>query len=108
MAGQRARCGYQATLPSQSNGIRSDAEGVKRLVYWGRPGGSPVSGNGRISQLAASPQAEGVLERVRSYVRQAGRDPGAFGIEGTWEPPRRKPGRRPWRRASAWAARTWR
>lgn len=80
--GTSARCGYQATLPSHSDGIGSDAEGVKRLVYWGRPGGSPVSRNGRISQLAPGSQAAEVLERVRTYVREAGRDPAAFGVEG--------------------------
>jgi hypothetical protein len=81
MAGQR-EVRDQATLPSQSNDIGSDAEGVKRLVYWGRPGGSPGLRNGRISQLAASPHAEGALEGVRTYVREAGRDPAAFGVEG--------------------------
>lgn len=38
--------------------------------------------DGWISQLAPGPQAAEVLERVRAYVREAGRDPAAFGVEG--------------------------
>jgi probable F420-dependent oxidoreductase len=38
--------------------------------------------DGWISQLAPGPQAAEVLERVRTYVREAGRDPAAFGVEG--------------------------
>ena len=38
--------------------------------------------DGWISQLAPGSQAAEVLERVRTYVREAGRDPAAFGVEG--------------------------
>jgi probable F420-dependent oxidoreductase len=38
--------------------------------------------DGWISQLAPSPQAAEVLDRVRGYVREAGRDPDRFGLEG--------------------------
>lgn len=38
--------------------------------------------DGWISQLAPTPQAAEVVERVRGYVREAGRDPAHFGIEG--------------------------
>jgi len=38
--------------------------------------------DGWISQLAPSPQAAEVLDRVRGYVWEAGRDPDRFGLEG--------------------------
>lgn len=38
--------------------------------------------DGWISQLAPTPEAEPVVARVRGYVREAGRDPAAFGLEG--------------------------
>lgn len=38
--------------------------------------------DGWISQLAPTPEAGEVVERVRSYVREAGRDPSRFGVEG--------------------------
>ncbi|MDR7416347.1 MAG: LLM class F420-dependent oxidoreductase [Armatimonadota bacterium] len=38
--------------------------------------------DGWISQLAPTSQAAEVLDRVRGYVREAGRDPDRFGIEG--------------------------
>ncbi len=38
--------------------------------------------DGWISQLAPSPQARATVEQVRAYVREAGRDPEGFGIEG--------------------------
>lgn len=38
--------------------------------------------DGWISQLAPTPQAREVVQRVRNYVREAGRDPSTFGIEG--------------------------
>jgi probable F420-dependent oxidoreductase len=38
--------------------------------------------DGWISQLTPTPEAGPVVERVRGYVREAGRDPAAFGLEG--------------------------
>jgi probable F420-dependent oxidoreductase len=38
--------------------------------------------DGWISQLAPTPEAAPVVERVRAYVREAGRDPASFGVEG--------------------------
>lgn len=38
--------------------------------------------DGWISQLAPTPEAGAVVERVRGYVREAGRDPVTFGVEG--------------------------
>ncbi len=38
--------------------------------------------DGWISQLSPTPEAQALVERVRGYVREAGRDPARFGIEG--------------------------
>lgn len=51
--------------------------------------------DGWISQLTPSPQAAELIDRVRGYVREAGRDPDRFGIEGRMHlgeiPPERWP-----------------